>query len=155
MHVHCTVCSGHTVLNDKTVHSTLHPQIQNEVQSTWRWQNEKVKTKFCLSLSWICKHFKCGCLQRQVKKKIKKTKDNRHLWSSQETEGKAASQDGWSVCSLHAQTGYHLNTSGSIRHSWHRSEAETEKSDAALNIINIGRGPWTQHDSRWVSRSAT
>lgn len=34
------------------------------------------------------------------------------------------------------RTGYHLHTRSSVCHSWHHSKAETEKSDAALNIIN-------------------
>lgn len=46
----------------------------------------------------------------------------------------------WSVCSLCGRTGYHLHTRSSVCHSWHLSEADSEKSDAAVNSINKTSG---------------
>lgn len=68
--------------------------------------------------------------------KDKRTNSGCLMQSGDGRPSEAASPDGPSVFPLCGWTGYHSNTRSSVRHSWHRSNAETEKSDAALNILS-------------------
>lgn len=109
-------------------------------------QTKKVKTKlFVFDLE--AQTLQNSCLHRQDEKKKQQ--------ASGETESKAVSQDRWSVCSLHAQTSYHLNNKApSATRDRQRSKVKKEKPNAGA-ALNIRRLPRTQYDRWQVSLFAT